>query len=292
MSVWCLGSINIDLVYDVPHLPGPGETIAASSLTRFLGGKGANMSVAAARAAAHVAHIGAVGPDGHWAAERLLEYGVDTRHIRNLDVPTGHAIIAVDPWGENQILVYPGANRALSDAMILGALAMANPGDLLLLQNETNGQVLAASTAKEMGLGVAYAAAPFDAQAVLSVLPHLDLLVMNAVEAEQLEAEMATSLAALPVNDILITLGADGCRWIHTPSGDVTDVPAFAVTPVDTTGAGDTFTGYVVAGLDRGLPMPQALSQAMRAAAIMVTRKGTADVIPDLRDVQDFSPDQ
>ena len=103
MTIWNLGSINADMIYDVSHLPGPGETLAADRLARFLGGKGANMSVAAARAGAQVAHVGAIGPDGRWAFDRLTEYGVDTRHIAEVDIPTGHAIIAVDAQGENNI---------------------------------------------------------------------------------------------------------------------------------------------------------------------------------------------
>ena len=286
MAIWNLGSINADMVYAVPHLPGPGETLAATGLQRFLGGKGANMSVAAARAAAHVRHVGAVGTDGAWAVERLMEYGVDTRHIRQVADPTGHAIVTVDPGGENQIVIFPGANRAIPEAAVQAALSEASAGDSLLIQNETNAQLLAARIGRDLGLRVCYAAAPFDAEAVRAVLPYLDFLVLNAVEAEQLEQATGMGPGALPVRDVIVTLGAGGARHFDTNAGESRDFPAVPVTPVDTTGAGDTFTGYVLAGLDRGLPMAQAIAQAMRAAAIMVTRHGTADVIPDLKDVQ------
>ena len=286
MAIWNLGSINADMVYAVPHLPGPGETLAATGLQRFLGGKGANMSVAAARAAAHVCHVGAVGADGAWAVERLMEYGVDTRHIQKVAVPTGHAIVAVEPGGENQIVIFPGANRAIPEVAVQAALSEAAAGDSLLIQNETNAQCLAARIGRELGLRVCYAAAPFDAGAVRAVLPCLDMLVLNAVEAEQLEQASGMGPGALPVRDVIVTLGAGGARHFDTNSGEGRDFPAVPVTPVDTTGAGDTFTGYVLAGLDRGMPMAQAIAQAMRAAAIMVTRHGTADVIPDLKDVQ------
>ena len=285
MTIWNLGSINADLVYDVPHLPGPGETLAATTFSRGLGGKGTNMSVAAARAAGRVMHIGAVGADGRWAVERLLEYGVDTRFIAEVDAPTGHAIIAVDPAGENLIVILGGANRAVPMEVVGQALAEAASGDFFLTQNETDLQAEAAKMARDLGLRVAYAAAPFDAEAVQAVLPLLDLLVLNEVEAAQLQAATGLAPEALPVADVIVTLGSKGCRW-HGAEG-ARDFPAIPVTPVDTTGAGDTFTGYVIAGLDRGLPMPQAISQATRAAAIMVTRHGTADVIPDLKDVQD-----
>ncbi|MEO0937458.1 MAG: ribokinase [Pseudomonadota bacterium] len=285
MTIWNLGSINIDRLYRVPHLPGPGETLAATAHSEGLGGKGANMSVAAARAAAHVVHIGAVGADGRWAAERLLEYGVDTRSIAEVPGPTGHAIIAVDAGGENSILLWPGANAAISEGMIGQALSQASLGDWLLMQNETCGQVHAARMARDLGLNVAYAAAPFDAQAVQELLPYLDLLVMNAVEAEQLRAATGQDAAALGVDLVIVTKGAGGCTLYR--SGAHRDFPAVVVEPVDTTGAGDTFTGYVLAGLGRGEEVAQAILRATQAAAIMVTRQGTADVIPDLKDIED-----
>ena len=287
MAVWNLGSINIDNVYRVPHLPAPGETLGASDFSQGLGGKGANMSVAIARAAARVAHIGAVGADGRWTVERLLEYGVDTRRIEVLnDTSTGHANIAVADDGENQIVLFPGSNKAITDEMIGGALAEASLGDTFLTQNETNGQRVGAEMAQRLGLKVVYAAAPFDALAVQQVLTCVDLLVLNEVEAEQLEANLDKPLTALGVDDIVITLGADGCRWLNA-EGKETHVPAIPVDPIDTTGAGDTFTGYLVAGLDRGMPMRQALDLATRAGALMVTRLGTADVIPDLKEIED-----
>lgn len=287
MAIWNLGSINADMIYDMPHLPQAGETLAARGMARFLGGKGANMSVAAARAAAHVRQIGAVGPDGRWAVDRLLEYGVDTRFIREVDTPTGHAIIAVDPDGENQIILLPGANRAIPPELVTDALAQAQSGDSLLLQNETSQRQEAAALASAMGLRVCYAAAPFDAGAVMAVLPHLDFLILNRIEAAQLADATGKSPADLPVRDVIVTLGADGCHWFDTQAGTERRFDAVPVTPVDTTGAGDTFTGFVLAALDRGQPMGQAITLASHAAAIMVTRHGTADVIPDLKDIED-----
>lgn len=289
MTIFNLGSINADHVYRVPHLPGPGETLAASEMHTGLGGKGANMSVAAARAGAHVAHIGAVGKDGAWAKQRLLEYGVDTRHIAEVTQPTGHAIINVDDGGENAITLFSGANQAITEQAIGAALSAGHAGDILVLQNETNAQPFAAKTGSKLGFRVCYAAAPFQVEAVQAVMPHLDFLILNEVEAEQLTAATGLIPDALPISDVIITLGSKGSRWIHTPSGEVTQTTAIKVDPVDTTGAGDTFTGYVLAGLDRGLPMGQAIALATKAAAIMVTRMGTADVIPDLKDVEDFT---
>ncbi|WP_224824285.1 ribokinase [Cognatishimia sp. MH4019] len=286
MTIYNLGSINVDLFYQVPHLPKPGETLSARGVTEGLGGKGANMSVAAARAAARVCHIGAVGSDRVWPRDRLLEYGVDTRHIATLDGQTGTAVIAVDPEGENLILLNAGANARISDHAISAALSEAQTGDICVFQNETNGQRHAAETAKKMGLRVCYAAAPFEVSAVRDVLEYLDLLILNEIEAEQLQTGLGTSLDDLPVADVLVTLGAKGCRWLGAAGEKTFD--ALAVEAVDTTGAGDTFTGFWLAGLDRGMPMEQAIGQASIAAALMVTRHGTADVIPDLLEVQEF----
>jgi ribokinase len=286
MAIWNLGSINADIVYAVPHIPAPGETLSSTGRQVFLGGKGANMSVAAARAAARVHHIGAVGRDGAWAVQRLLEYGVDTRNVAVLENETAQAIIMVDPKGENAILLHPGANAEIPQTILQNAMAEAQTGDWLVIQNETNLQRTAASLGRKMGLRVAYAAAPFDADRVQAVLPHLDFLILNAVEADQLRQATGKTPADLGVADVIVTLGADGADWFGKNGKQHFD--AIKVDPVDTTGAGDTFTGYVLAGLDRGMPMAQAIGQAMRAAALMVTRHGTADVIPDLSEVQDF----
>ncbi|WP_335947971.1 ribokinase [Salipiger bermudensis] len=288
MTIYNLGSINADLAYSVPHLPLPGETLAASEMIRGLGGKGANMSVAAARAAGRVVHIGAVGKEGSWAVERLMEYGVDTRHIASVDAATGHAIILVDGQGENSIVIHHGANHAIPEELLGRVLADADTGDILLMQNETLLQPEAARMARKLGLRVAYAAAPFEAEAALAVLDHTDILVLNAVEMAQLEEATGLDLPRMGVKTVIVTEGGDGCRIHLAENGWKPErFAAPKVNAVDTTGAGDTFTGYLIAGIDRGMPLKQAVDLATRAAAIMVTRRGTADVIPDLKDVQD-----
>ena len=155
------------------------------------------------------------------------------------------------------------------------------------MQNETSGQAFAVQTAKVLGLRVAYAAAPFSASAIEVLIPQIDLLVLNAVEAAQLQEAMGKDLSALGVDEIVVTLGADGCKWISSTRKEAQHFAAYPVDAVDTTGAGDTFTGYLVAGLDRGLSMAEAIDLALRAAALMVAREGTADVIPDLKEIQD-----
>lgn len=284
MTIYNLGSINIDHVYRVPHLPGPGETLAASAYATGLGGKGANQSVAAALAGARVVHIGAVGAGADWALTAMRARGVDTSAVAQVGAATGHAIINVDNTGENAIVIHAGANQAQSRAAIAAALADAGPGDTLLLQNETSHQAAAAELARARGLRVIYSAAPFDVAAVRAVLAQVTVLVVNAVEAAQLEAALGVAVADLPVAAVVITRGALGADWIARGQAALS-VPAFPADPVDTTGAGDCFTGSLAAALDAGERPEQAMRYAAAAAAIQVTRPGATDAMPTRAEV-------
>lgn len=279
MTVYNLGSVNLDHVYRVAHLPHPGETLAADSLDSGLGGKGANQSIAAARAGARVVHIGRVGVDGDAACAGLRAAGVDTTHVGVAQAATGHAIIFVTPGGENSIVIHAGANRLQDPGAIAAALEAAGPGDVLLLQNETDGQAVAARAARAKGAKVIYSAAPFDAAAAGEMLPLIDFLALNAVEAEQLGRALNTPPEDLPVPELLITLGADGALW-RGSEGRIS-VPGVPVVPVDTTGAGDTFLGWFSARRDCGDTVETALREAAAAAALQVTRPGAAAAIPD-----------
>lgn len=286
MAIYNLGSINADFFYNVPHLPMPGETIAATGFAVGLGGKGANQSVAAAKGGARVIHIGSVGPDGDLAVAELAGMGVETSHIARLEVPTGHAIINVAPDGENAIVIYSSANIAQSQDRIQAALADATEGDFCLLQNETNLVAFTAELARTKGLRVVYSAAPFDIEAAQDVLPYVDLLVVNEVEAAQLSEAMGVTPDHLPVPEWLITRGAAGA--VFHSGGQKIEVPAFEVEPVDTTGAGDTYLGFFVAGLDANMDTRGAMRFAAAGSAIQVTRPGTAKAIPSLTEVKVF----
>lgn len=287
MTVFNLGSINIDHVYRVPHLPAPGETLSALAYAQGLGGKGANQSVAAARAGARAVHIGALGQNSDWVLAELRGYGVNLAGVSTLPEATGHAIINVDPHAENAIVIYPGANRALTPAMVQNALASAVAGDTLLIQNETSAQAEGAAFAAAKGLRVVYSAAPFDIDAVKAALPHASLLVMNEIEAEQTRA----ALGALPPLDCIITKGAQGAEWLSAGTEPLF-MPAFRVVPVDTTGAGDTFIGTLAAALDLGLDRASAMRRAAAASALQVTRIGAAQAIPTAAEVEVFLQSQ
>jgi len=284
MAIYNLGSINIDHSYRMDHLPAPGETIAAHTLVTGLGGKGANQSIAIARAGGTVCHIGAIGPEGGWTVDRLAADGVDVTGVVTTDTPTGHAIIAVDDRAENAIILFPGANRQVAPDQVVAMLAGARPGDWLLLQNETSAGLRAGRAARDRGLRVCYCAAPFDSAAVREILPFTDLLSVNELEEAQLLADLPAG--ALDGIDRLVTYGSRGAALV-TGVGAVR-VGAFEVTPVDTTGAGDTFLGFALAGLDAGLATDQMLRRAAAAAAIQVTRPGAAEAIPQGAEVDLF----
>ncbi len=286
MAIFNLGSINIDHVYRVPALPRPGETVPAQGYSRGLGGKGANQSVAAARAGAVTHHIGAIGKGDEWVLEPFLRLGLDQAHIRSLDQTTGHAVICVDDAAENSIVLYTGANHAITEAQIDKALKLARPRDWLILQNETNLVAHAAAKASALGLQVAYSAAPFVASDVEAVASDIDLLILNEGEAGLLRDALPGFEAAHPDLAWLVTLGAKGSRYRR---GDaVTEMPALPAQAVDTTGAGDTYLGYFIAALDAGRTIREAMIEASAAAALQVSRHGAATAIPTRGDVDEY----
>lgn len=284
MTIYNLGSINIDYIYGLPHLVRPGETLAADRFDSALGGKGANQSIAVARAGGKVYHGGMIHRgDDHWL-NAMIEAGVDTHFIIRGDTPTGHAIVAVDNDGENQIILAPLSNAALPDDIITSILTSAKPGDWALTQNETNMTAPYLKAAKERGLLICYSAAPFVAEITADLLPLVDLLIINAIEAEALSATMGKPAETLGIPHLIITRGADGADYIGKEGNN--HVAAQPVTAVDTTGAGDTYLGYVLAQIDQGTNMADAMRLAAAAAAIQVTRHGASTAIPDIHETK------
>lgn len=284
MTIFNLGSINIDHVYRLPAMPRAGETLHALSYAQGLGGKGANQSVAAARAGAPVVHLGAMGTAEDWVLQRLAAAGVQTSGIARLpDIATGHAIILVDASGENSIVLHGGANMAVPADM--PETVAFGPGDLLLMQNETSQQVETAARARAGGARVVYSAAPFQLEALRAVLPHVSILAVNEIEARDTFAAFGEDL---PIEGLLITRGAEGAEFRDLAAGRTWHQPAFRVEAVDTTGAGDCFAGWFAAGLARGEDAPTALRHAAAAAAVQVTRAGAGDAMPDRAEVMAF----
>ena len=286
MTIYNLGSINIDHVYRLEALPRPGETVAALGLSHGLGGKGANQSIAAARAGARVVHLGAIAAADGWVIDRLDAAGVDTGAVLRLaQEASGHAVILVDARAENAIVIHPGANAALPVELVTRGLAAIGPGDTLLLQNETVLQPEAAGHARAAGARVIYSAAPFGIEALRAVLPHVSILALNAGEAEATFRALGRDL---PIEGLLITRGAEGAEYRDIVRGECLHQPAFAVDAVDTTGAGDCLAGWFAAGLDRGEDPATALRHAAAAAALQVTRPGAGEAMPGRAEVMAF----
>lgn len=283
MAIYNLGSINADYFYRVPHLPAPGETLLANSHNVGLGGKGANQSVAAALAGREVHHIGAVGSDSDWILQRLKESGVLCDHITISDDATGHAVVYVDDEGENSIVLFPGANRTLNKEKIEKSAGSAGKSDLLLLQNETSLTAFCAEIAAAKGVKVIYSAAPFDPDALNSVQPFLDVLLLNEIEAEQYQAAFGKAVQDSGVPHVVITKGSSGIEYWN--DGKVTEVAAIPAKSVDTTGAGDCFAGYFAAGIDEGMGFVTAIQLGAAAASIKVGRPGTSDAFPKRAEV-------
>jgi ribokinase len=289
MQVLNFGSLNIDHVYRVPSIVAPGETLSSISYATFAGGKGANQSVALARAGADVFHAGCVGADGNWLVEKLRGYGVDTSFIRVVDGPTGHAIIQVDEVGQNAIVLHAGANHCVSSEHVADVLAHFKPGDTVLLQNEINDVPAIIAAAYDRKLNVCLNPAPFDKSVLHYPLDLLHTLVVNETEGAGLagvsetDGILDTLAARLPKCEIILTMGRKGASY-RSPDTRFT-IPAVQVAAVDTTAAGDTFIGFYLARRATGDGAEAALKTACAAAAVSVTKQGAMDSIPRLADV-------
>ena len=290
------GSINVDLTFRVDHQPAPGETVLCPGYLASPGGKGANQAAAAARAGAKTNMVGCVGADGFaaLAVDTMRNSGVETNAVATVDAPTACAAISVDKDGENSIVVASGANLSTRAAQVPDALL--GPDTLLLLQMEVDlaENWVLLERARERGARTALNVAPA-APVPASALERLDYLIVNEIEGASIAA--ATGIGTHTPEDIpgqlaerfgltcVLTLGKAGAV-LHGPSG-VYAIPALNVTPTDTTGAGDTYVGYLAAGLDADLDIVDAARRASAAAALACTREGaqigihvTSDVDP------------
>ncbi len=292
MKVLCFGSLNIDYVYDVPHFVQGGETLASRSLHAYTGGKGLNQSVALARAGLEVYHAGAIGPDGEFLLELLREAGVNTEHVECLtDVRTGHAIIQKNEKGDNCILLYGGANRSITRQQIDRTLAGFSGGDALVLQNEISELPYLVERAKAARMLIALNPSPMD-DTLPPLLSSIDYLLLNEIEAAQIlhletpgDPEEMTKrlLARIPKASVILTVGPKGS--FYAEEGVLMRQSAVPVQAVDTTAAGDTYTGFYLGGVFNGRDPSWAMRFATVAAAIAVTRPGAAPSIPSREEV-------
>ena len=286
MKVLNFGSLNIDYFYKVGHFVQKGETQAADMLNIYGGGKGLNQSVALSRAGAEVYHAGVIGTDGAFLKEILEEAGVNTTFTQELqNVRTGHAIIQNDSAGDNCIILYGGANQEVTKELVDDVIKEFGSGDWLVLQNEINEIPYIVDKAHEKGMKIVLNPSPVNNKIFEINLSYIDYFILNEGEGQALagvQADGSTLINKLGEKfhdaEIVLTLGERGS--VYSGKEGVVWQDAYKADVIDTTAAGDTFTGYFMAGRMEGMSVKDALNMASKASALAVTRKGAAMSIP------------
>ncbi len=290
-QIICYGSLNIDYVYQVEEISTPGETINSKSLQIFQGGKGANQALAAARAGGRVHQAGKIGNDGEWMLSNLQKDQIDTSNIVVAEGVTGHAIIQVDSSGENAIVLFGGANQEITKQEIEQALSQFDKNSILMLQNEINeiAHILEIAIKKEMF--ICLNPSPITNSIHSLDISRISLLVVNEIEARALSGGSSDQMQILrnkcPNATIVKTQGSKGGVVSLPNKPEIINYHARDVVAVDTTAAGDTFLGYLVAGLSNGEGIIEAIRIACRAAEHCVTVKGAQSSIPHRKQIID-----
>ncbi len=285
MRILDYGSASIDLVFSVDHIALPGETISSKKREVFPGGKGLNQAIALAKAGAEVYFAGTIGSDGSTLEQAFADAGVHTDYLSvSSDTATGNALIQVDKLGQNSIVLFAGANHSQTAEAMERILTQFEPGDILLLQNEINLVPVLIEKAFARGMTIALNPSPFNAALETCDLDKVGIFLLNEIECEQItgkhdQAQMMETIGKrFPNARIVLTLGEKGVLY-HDANEDFSQ-PAFKIDVVDTTAAGDTFTGYFLAAIARGLSTREAVRIAAKAAAVSVCRQGASTSIP------------
>ena len=294
MKILNFGSLNIDYVYQVEHLVRPGETLSSKDRKVFAGGKGLNQSIAMARAGAKVHHAGIVGEEGAFLTDILRRNDVDTDFIKHeKGQSTGHAVILVDQLGQNSIILYGGTNQRQSKVHMEKILEQFDKGDYLVLQNEINELGFLIDKAFEKGMKVILNPSPMNDEIQTLDFNKIAMLILNEVEGRDLTGkedaqEILHSLAKdYPSMTVVLTVGVNGAYY--KSSVESIFQRAYEVKTIDTTGAGDTFTGFLIASLSRGESVEKSMNIAAKASAISVTRNGAEASIPSILEVLDYT---
>lgn len=296
-KVLCFGSLNIDYTYKVEHFVKKGETLSSQGLVVSSGGKGLNQSVALAKSGANVYHGGAVGEDGGFLLDILNEAKVNTSLINvSKEVRTGNAIIQNDIEGDNCIILYGGANQSITKKQVDNTLEGFEPGDYLILQNEINELPYIIEVGKKKGMVIVLNPSPMNDSLRRIDMKQIDYIILNEIEASQLivqdtqdrmdkyEGVLDELHEMYPTSRIVLTIGENGCWYIDDKQKLYQS--SYKVNAVDTTAAGDTFTGYFIGEIIKGADVKDALRIASKAASIAVSRQGAAASIPNSYEVQ------
>ena len=285
MKILNFGSCNIDYVYSLDHIVSPGETETTYKMETFSGGKGLNQSIAVAKAGAKIFHAGCIGEGGQMLEDMMKSSGVDTTYIKKVPEKNGHAIIQVTAKGENSIFLYPGSNAMVEKDYIDSVLADFSENDILLLQNEISNIDYIVEKAYEKGMCIILNPSPFNDEIKKIDFNMLSYIILNEVEAkavsgsEDAKESLAFFQKHYPDLKVMLTLGSRGCIYKDTEIEASQEI--FPVEVVDTTAAGDTFTGYFIAGIASGDDTKEILKTATMASAIAVSREGAAPSIPE-----------
>ena len=290
MKVLNFGSLNVDYVYQMESILILGETQASKERNVFSGGKGLNQSIALAKAGIPVYHAGMIGEGGDILLETCRENGVNTEFIRKIDAPSGHTMIQVDKNGQNCILLFGGSNRMITREFVDEVLGKFEKGDIILLQNEINELDYIIDKAYEKGMMIILNPSPYDNALDACDLSKVSLFLVNEIEGFQITGEkepekiLEKIKTIYPHAKIVLTLGGEGS--VYQDETGIYHQGIFKVKAVDTTAAGDTFTGYFISSILDGMPVQEGLELAAKASAIAVSRPGATASIPLREEVE------
>ena len=295
MKVLVFGSANIDRTYAVEHFVRAGETLSADKMDLHCGGKGFNQAIAFARAGSDVYFAGAIGEDGGMLYDALKDSGVNVDHLKRISGPSGHAVIQVTPDGQNSIIILAGSNGVITHEGVDQVLKAFSPGDLVVLQNEISSVEYIIDQAKERGMIIALNPSPFNDRIKTYDLSKVDYLLVNEVEGALLTdcddpKKMVGAIhAKYPNANVVLTLGCAGSVFVSA-TGTVLSSGIYQTEAVDTTAAGDTYTGFFLSEALATGDFETALRKAAIASGISVSRPGASQSIPYQNEVRDTDP--
>lgn len=296
MKVLNFGSLNLDYVYQVEHILIPGETQASKDRKTFCGGKGLNQSIALAKAGVPVYHAGMIGEEGDILLDACRENGVNTRFIKKISGPSGHTVIQVEKDGQNCILLFGGANRRITREFVDTVLDFFEKGDVLLLQNEISELDYIIDRAYEKEMMIILNPSPYDQGLETCDLKKISMFLINEIEGFQITGErqpdriLEKLREKYPKASVVLTLGGEGS--VYQDQTESFRQGIYSVKAVDTTAAGDTFTGYFISAILEGRPIQEGLELAAKASAIAVSRPGAAASIPWKKEVLNWEKEE